>query len=110
MYIFIGFEVEYNLLHPVDLSSCDLGFKVAFSTLQSFSVKGHLPSKVVFRQRSPSVSDRLPSKVVFHQRPPSIKGLLPWKVVFSFGSLSFGFSPECGIALPQLPLLFFTSS
>ena len=33
MYIFIGFEVEYNLLHPVDLSSCDRGFKVAFSTL-----------------------------------------------------------------------------
>ena len=33
MYIFIGFEVEYNLLHSVGLSSCDRGFKVALSTL-----------------------------------------------------------------------------
>ena len=31
------------------------------------SPKGHLPSKVFFRQRSSSVKARLPSKVVFRQ-------------------------------------------
>ena len=54
----------------------------------SSSVKGRLPSKVVFCQRLSSVKSCLPSKVVFHRRSSS-----------SFGSFSFlGFSPECGIA------------
>ena len=70
---------------------------------RSSSIKGRLPSKVVFRQRSSSVKGRLlsnvvfrqmsssikcrlpgrlPSKVVFFQRSSSVKGRLPSKVVF----------------------------
>ena len=39
---------------------------------RSFSVKGRLPSKVVFHQRSPSVKGCLLSKVVFRQRSSSV--------------------------------------
>ena len=46
------------------------------------TVKGRLPPKVVFRQRSSSNKGRLPSKVVFRQRSSSVKGCLPLKVVF----------------------------
>ena len=49
---------------------------------QLSSIKGRLPSKVVFCQRSSSVKGRPPSKVVFHQRSSSVKGHPPSKVVF----------------------------
>ena len=45
-------------------------------------IKGCLPSKVVFHQRSSSMEGCLSSKVVFHWRSSSIKGCLPSKVVF----------------------------
>ena len=54
--------------------------KVVFRQ-RSTSVKVHLPLKVVFRQRSSSVEGLLPSKVVFCQRSPFVKGCLPLKVV-----------------------------
>ena len=57
------------------------GRKVNFHWRLS-SIKGRLPSKVVFCQRSSSVKGRLPSKVVFCQRLSSVKGRLPLKVVF----------------------------
>ena len=50
--------------------------------LRSSCVIRHLPSKVVFRQRSSFLKGRLPSKVVFHQRSSSVKGHLPSKVIF----------------------------
>ena len=87
--------------------------KVVFRQ-RSSSVKGRLPSKVVFRQRSSSIKGRLPSKVVFRQRLSSIKGRLPSKGFFhrrlssSFESLLLGFSPECGIA--HLSFSLFVSS
>ena len=52
------------------------------SFTRSFSVKGRLLSKAIFRQRLSSVKDRLPSEFVFHQRSFSIEGCLPSKVVF----------------------------
>ena len=59
----------------------------------SSSIKGCLPSKVVFHQRSSSIKGRFPSKVVFHRRSSSIKGCLPSKVVFHWRSSS----------IPELP-------
>ena len=44
---------------------------------QSSSIKGRLPSKVVFRQRPSYIKGSLPSKVVFRQRLSSVKGHLP---------------------------------
>ena len=44
--------------------------------------QGHLPSRVVFCQRSSSVKGCLLSKVVFRIRSPSVKGCLPSKFVF----------------------------
>ena len=41
------------------------------------SVKGRLPSKVVFHQRSSSIEACLPTKLVFHQRLSSTEGHLP---------------------------------
>ena len=55
---------------------------------RSLSVKGHLQSKVVFRQRSSSVKGPLPSKVIFHQRLSSVKGQLPLTFVSRKRSLS----------------------
>ena len=46
------------------------------------SLKGNLPSKVVFLQSLSSINGCLPSKVIFHQMKSSIKGCLPSKVVF----------------------------
>ena len=43
---------------------------------RSYSTKGRLPSKVVFRQRLSSVKGCLPSKVIFHQRSSSVKSHL----------------------------------
>ena len=49
---------------------------------RSYSIEGHLPSKVVFRQSLSSVKFCLPSNVVFCQRSSSVKGRLPSMVVF----------------------------
>ena len=66
---------------------------------RSSSIKCHLPSKVVFRQRVPSIRGQLSSKVIFHQifhfqakvvfhqklshqKSSSIKGCLPSKDIF----------------------------
>ena len=58
-----------------------LPLKVIFHQ-RSSSVKGRLLSKVVFCKRSSSVKGCLLSKVVFHQRSSSVKVRLPSKVVF----------------------------
>ena len=88
--------------------------------LRSSSVKGRLPSNVVFRkcrllsnvvfgQRSSSIKGRLPSKVVFHQRSSSaskvvfcqwsssVKGRLPSKIVFCQKSSSVKGRPSSKI-------------
>ena len=62
--------------------------------------KGRLLSKVVLRERL------TPIKVVFFQRFPPSKVLLHRRSPSSFGSLFFGFSPECGI-VAYLTFLFF---
>ena len=73
------------------------------------SIKGRLPSKVIFRQRLSSIKGRLLSKFVFHRRGPPSKIVFHQRSSSSFGSFSFlGFSPECGIA--QLSLSLFVSS
>ena len=78
---------------PLKVSSIKgrLPSNVVFHQMSS-SVKGRLPSKVVFCQRSSSVKCRLPSnvvfQVVFHQRSSSVKGCLRSKVVFRQGSSS----------------------
>ena len=41
--------------------------------------KGHLPTEVIFHQRSSSIKGCLPAKVVFHQRSSTIQGHLPKK-------------------------------
>ena len=100
-YCLVGFHVIYNRTKQCYISpflgsssflrsSCSLGcphfFGRPYSMLSSFfslcSIKGCVPSKVVFHQRSSSIKGCLPSKVVFHERSSSIKGCLPSKVVF----------------------------
>ena len=39
-----------------------------FGGMSTSSIKGHLPSKVIFHQMLSSIKGRLPSKVIFHQR------------------------------------------
>ena len=72
---------------PCGLRQCARCFRLSFYQGLS-SVKGCLPSKIVFRQRSSSVKGCLPSKVVFRQRSSSVKGRLPSKVVFHHRSSS----------------------
>ena len=54
-----------------------VGFGNVQVVLGKASIKGRLPSKVIFHQGSSSIKGRLPSKVVFHQRSSSVKGCLP---------------------------------
>ena len=76
---------------PCGLRQCARCFRLSFYQRLS-SVKGRLPSKIVFRQRfssvkvvfcqrSSSIKARLPSKLVFCQSSSSVKGCLPLKVV-----------------------------
>ena len=44
------------------------------------SIKGRLPSKIVFYQRSSSIKGCLPSKVIFNQMSSSNQGCLPSKI------------------------------
>ena len=69
-------------------------FQVIYNTpyLRSSSIKGRLPSKVIFRHRLSFV------KVVLRQRSFFVKGLLLSKVVFHQRSFFLIFSPQCGIA------------
>ena len=82
---------------------------------RSSSIRGHLPSKVVFQQRwssikgrhhprssskkvilllsSSSLKGRLPSVVFFHQRSSSTKGRPPSKVVFHQSYVQY--KPPC---------------
>ena len=81
---------------------CNSSLFLRSSSLSS-SIKGHVPSKVVFHQRLSSIKWCLPSqavkvksykhffsgnilytllKVFFHQRSSSVKGCLPSKVIF----------------------------
>ena len=46
------------------------------------SIKGRLPSMVLFHQRLSSIKGHLPLKAVFHQKLSSIKYCPPSKVVF----------------------------
>ena len=47
------------------------------------SIKGYLPSKVIFHQRSSSIIGYLPSIEVIYWRTSSIKDHLPPKVIFN---------------------------
>ena len=49
---------------------------------RSFSIKGHLPSKVILRQRLSFVNGCLLTKFVFRQRSSSVKDCFLSKVIF----------------------------
>ena len=68
--------------------------KVIFQQRYS-TVKGHLSSKLIFNQRMSSNQCPLPSKVIFYQRKSSIKGSFPSKVFLKQSSPSIkGYLPS----------------
>ena len=62
-------------------SSCEGCLQLKFIS-RSSSIKGQLPSTVVFHQGLSSINGCLPLKDVFHERSSSIKGCLPSNIVF----------------------------
>ena len=100
----LDFRFKVSCAVAVKVRSRKYFFQVIYHTpyWRSSSIKGRLPSKVVFHQSSSSINGCmpskvvfyqrcLPSKVVFHPRSSSIKGCLPSKVVF------------CPQTAPELP-------
>ena len=79
-WIFFSCNVLLSYQRLSSIKGC-LPSKVVFCQKLS-SIKGYLPSKVFFHKRSSSLKGHLLSKVVFCQRSSFVKGRLPSKVIF----------------------------